>query len=195
MGTALDTGTGTSGPPAAKLPNVGDSLTFAVIDIDNDVPVYKFGVEPLTVDLNLRGEPKKQTRITALAVASVGATTGGDEPEDIKPGDIVSIYIGSYAKYDPDQDKLGGTHVSWSEAIRKAGGLEVGSVGQWKFLAELPSKGAFPRKDRKFALRKAKPEEAQQTERCESERKRLKGLVLETVPAASGPFDDNLEDF
>jgi hypothetical protein len=194
MGTALDTGTGNTAAPAAKLPNIGDTLTFAVIDIDNNIPVYIYGSDKIP-ELNVKGEPKKQARITALTVSSTGAVRrDGDTEVPIEPGEIVSIYVSGYAKYDPDRDKLNGSHVSWSEAIRKAGGLEVGSVGQWKYLADIPGQGAQPRKDRKFALRKAKPEEAAQTDRCEQERKRLKGLVLETVPAA-GPFDDNLEDF
>ena len=173
MGTALSTGNKTTGPPSAKLPDIGNSLTFAIIDVDNDVPVYKFGSNPPVLDTKADGTPKKQIRLTALVVASDGAVTGPrDDEREVEPGEVVSIYVGSYAKWDPDEDKLDKPFKSWS-AVTDEVGLEVGFVGQWRYVENLPSNGVEPRKNRKFKLRADKPEEAAQQARCEELRREL----------------------
>jgi hypothetical protein len=174
MGTPLTTGSGTAGPPAASLPEV-----------------YVYGSNPRVAELNFKGEPKKQVKLTALVIKSDGATRReGDDSVAIEAGEVVAIYIGGYAKWDPDQDKLDKTHKSWSEVV--GGGLAVGYVGQWQFLGMLEGQGAQPRKDRKFRLRADKPEELAQTTRCEELRRELQERTV-LVPAggpAEGPFDD-----
>jgi len=192
MGTALDTGQGGPGIPGAKLPEPGNSLTFAVIDVDNDVPVYKYGTNPPVLDTKADGTPRKQIRLTGLVTAADGAVVGsGDDRRPAQVDELVSIYISSYAKWDPDQDALDKTHKSWSACVDQVG-LEVGFVGQWKFLGELPSNGAEPRKDRKFRLRPPKPEEAKDQERYEElhrQQRERTVLVAAGAPApASEPF-------
>jgi hypothetical protein len=190
MGTSLSTGAKTTGPPSAKLPDIGNSLTFAVIDVDNDVPVYRFGTNPPVLNTKADGTPKKQIRITALVVAADGAQVGsGDNERPAEPGDVVSIYVGSYAKWDPDEDKLDKPFKSWSAATDEVG-LEVGFVGQWRYVENLPSNGAEPRKNRKFKLRADKPEEAAQQARCEELRRELQREAGDrTALAAAAPVD------
>lgn len=200
MGTALSTGTKTAGPPSAKLPAIGNSLTFAVIDVDNDVPVYVFNSDPPRPDLKPDGTPKKQTVITALVVAGDGAVVGRDDDQrPVEPGEVVSIFVSSYAKWDPDEDKLDKPFKSWS-ACTDAVGLEVGFVGQQRYVENLPSKGEHPRKNRKFMLRADKPEEAAQQARCEELRKELQResgdrteLVAAGAPAPAPNY--SIEDF
>lgn len=189
MGTSLSTGTKASGPPAAKLPDIGNSLTFAVIDVDNDVPVYIYGSDKVPA-LNAKGEPKKQVVVTGLVVTAEGALVGSGEHErPAEAGDVVSIYIGSYAKWDPDEDRLDKPFKSWS-ACCDAVGLEVGFVGQWRYVENLPSNGAEPRKNRKFKLRADKPEEAAQQARCEElRREHQRDAGERTALASAAPAD------
>jgi hypothetical protein len=189
MGTPLDTGAGSSGPPAIKLPNIGDWVRFAVVDVDNDVPVYKYGSNPRVLDTKADGTPKKQIRLTVLPIAAEGAVTGNLKTGETSPvtiGELATIYIDSYMKWDPDQDKLDKQHKSWS-ACTEAVGLGVGYVGEWKFLGELPSAAEDPRKDRKFRLRADKPEEAEQQQRCEKLRRELQERTTFSEPAESQP--------
>ena len=189
----LSTGTGEASTPGLSLVNEGDIVNFVVVDIDHDVPVYKYGVEPKTPELNYKGQPKKQIRLTVLALKGNGVTGNmSDGYTPLEPDSVYSIYISGYAKWDPDQDKLGGSHISWSAAVEKLGALRVGTFGQWKHLGTLPSKGAEPRKNRKFSLRPAKPEEAEIVARCEALHQQMKqGTPL----PAGGPADEIEEPF
>jgi hypothetical protein len=189
MGTQLQTSGGGNAPPGVKLPNIGNSVKFAVIDCNPDVPVTEFNTG--APKLNSYGKPKKQTVLTVLILGHEGATVK-DAPAEV--GTVASLYVASYAKYDPDRDAQGGTHVSLGGALDLLdGGLQVGDVGEWKYLQNLPSQGAEPRKDRKFRFRRAKPEEAEQTARCEQLRAELKGNVL--VQSGAGPFDGEDDSF
>jgi hypothetical protein len=165
----LPTGGGSSTPPTIKLPEQGNSVTFAVIDSNPDALVYEFGTgEPV---LDRRGRQKRQTVLTVLVVNGDGATIGGkDDARPVAAGDVGSVYVSGYMKWDPDEDKKGGTHLSFGAAVDKlpggAAAFDIGCVGQWKHLGELPSRGTFPRMNRKFSFRLPKPEEAAQTQRC-----------------------------
>lgn len=199
MGTALDTGLKSSGPPAVKLPTIGASIKFAVVDVDNNVPVYVYGKQPPLLDTKADGTPKTQIRLTVLVIESDGALIGsGDDQRSPEPGDVVSIYVSSYGKWDPDQDKLEKPFKSWSACI-EAAGLEVGYVGMWRYVEDLPSNGAEPRKNRKFVLRADRPDEAAQQQRCEELHKRLRReagdrteLASPTTPPAA---EYSVEDF
>lgn len=191
MGTALNTGGGSSGPPSIKLPNIGDAVRFAVIDVNPNVPAREYGTG--NPKLDKYGRPKMQTVLTVLVLG--GGKHGDDKTgyTDAEVGSVASIFIESYTKYDPDQDRLGGTHLSFGGACDTLeGGLQVGDVGEWKYIQDLPSKAASPRKDRKFRLRHPKPDEAAQTARCEQLRAELAGNVL-VAPGGNQPgsFDDD----
>lgn len=206
MGTSLDTGQRASGPPSVKLRTIGDHLNFAVVDIDNAVPKTKYGTsEP---DLKADGTPKYAVRVTALAL-------GGQNPVRVENGvdvavqndEIVSIFIDSYSKWDPDNDKDDATHVSWGKAIDRflGGDLQVGTVGQYAYLRDIPSQqaGNNPRKDRKFALRPATPDEASLVQRCEAARVELQSqrdsgatqLPTDSQQQAAQPAPANLGSF
>jgi hypothetical protein len=186
MGTALNTNTGSSGPPSVKPDTPGAAVKFAVIDCNPDVPVTEYGTgQPV---LNRRGEQKKQIVLTVLVLGH----DGDSDPAEV--GSVRSIWASSYAKYDPDRDALGGTHVSFGAATDALdGGLQVGDIGEYKYLGDVKGQGSFDRKDRKFRFRRAKPEEAEQTARCEQLRAELKGNVL--VQSGAGPFDGEDDSF
>ncbi len=174
----LPTGSGRTTPPTIKIPDQGDSVTFAVVDCNPNALMYEYGTgEPV---LNRRGQQKRQTVLTVLVVSGQGATIGGkDDARPVEAGDVGSIYVSGYGKWDPDEDRKGGTHLSFGAAVDKLPGgadaFDVGCVGQWKHLGELPSRGSFPRANRKFALRLPKPEEAAQTRCCKELHAELSG--------------------
>lgn len=184
----LPTGSGRQAPPTIKIPNAGDSVTFAVIDSNPNALVYEYGTgDPV---LNKRGEQKRQTVLTVLVIDGKGATIGGaDDARLVEAGDVGSIYVSGYAKWDPDEDKKKGTHLSFGAATDALPGgadaFDIGCVGQWKHLGELPSRGSFPRANRKFSFRLPKPEEAAQTQRCKelhAERNGEGGAADDDVP-------------
>ena len=167
MGISLNTPTKSAAPPSIKLQNQGDEATFAVVDIKLDLPMTVFG----TSDPKLNGNGNQMTQ-HALAVMIVdpgqAVTKNGENYDPVAAGDLHTIYISSYAKWDPDRDSITAPYGSWG-AVTDNFDMEVGDVGKWKFIAELaPSRaGNNKRRDRKFQLRKAKPEEAAQVRRCE----------------------------
>lgn len=204
MGTSLDTGQRASGPPSVKLRSIGDHVNFAVIDIDNNVPKTKYGTnEP---ELKPDGVTQKMaTRLTVLALGGNAVRKEGDVDVPVQPDEVVSIFIDSYSKWDPDNDKDApdNGHVSWGRALDRdlGGDLQVGSVGQYAFLRTIPSQKNpdNPRKDRKFALRPASPEEAHIVQRCEALRIELQSqqnppTSLPTEPAQQ-PAPANLGSF
>lgn len=182
----LDTGLSSSGPPGAKLRNIGDYLNFAVVAIDPEVPVKNYTTgEP---ELRADGTPKLAIRLTVMAIDGNAVRVDNDTDVAIQPGETCAIYIGSYSKYDPDNDTADAQHVSWSKAIdrlEKGGAkFKIGTVGQWAYLRDIPSakSGNNPRKDRKFALRPAAEGEADQTTRCKELAADLKAAPAPELP-------------
>ncbi len=169
MGTALPTGSKTKAPPSLKLRNVGDEVKFAVVDVKLGLPMTEFGTG--NPKLNAAGNQMTQHALTVLVIEPGQAVTpdgnGGYDPA--VADELHTIYIGSYAKWDPDRDAVTAPFKSWG-GITDEVGLEVGYVGAWKFIEELaPSRaGNNPRKDRKFRLRAPQPTENELVARCEA---------------------------
>lgn len=167
MGTALTTGGTSKAPPAIKLRNVGDAVRFAVVDITLDLPMTEYGTD--RPKLNSRGKQMTQHALTVLVTTPMQGVISVNEGTDYEPckaDELHTIYISSWAKWDPDGDKETAPYLSWGGAT-DAAGLEVGMVGEWKFVREVPGAGAQPRKDRRFRLRKPNAEEAALAQRCE----------------------------
>ena len=139
MSIQLSDGATSSAPPALHLEHEGNSVTFAVVDIDPNVPDTEWDTgEPL---LNHRGEPKTQIVLTVLVTAVDGATSGRqDERTPAVVGNVHSIYISRYAKYDPDEDAKGGSHLSWSGAVAS---LATFADGRRRRPVEVP-RSSFP---------------------------------------------------
>lgn len=203
MGTSLDTGQRASGPPSVKLRNVGDYLNFMVVDIDNNVPKTKYGTDEPEISPKT-GKQKMAARVTVIALGGNAARKDGEVDVPVQQDEVVSIFIDSYAKWDPDRDKETPAegHVSWGKAIdRDLGGAEnfkVGVVGQYAFLQLLPSANPDqPRKDRKFKLRPYAPDEQALHDRAEALHHEMKlgnATQLPTEPAQQ-PVPANLGSF
>lgn len=192
MGTALDTGQKSAAPPAVKLQNVGDVVRFMVVDITNDLPMTEYGTDQ--PKLNRSGKQMTQHALTVLVTdpgQGVVSVSKGERYEPAETNELHTIYISSWAKWDPDGDAETTPHLSWGGALDAIGGLEVGMIGEYRFVREVKGDGAQPRKDRRFRLRHAKPEEQQMVDRCEelhAQQQRAKSTG--TSLPASGPFDD-----
>lgn len=204
MGTSLDTGQRPSGPPGAKLRNVGDYMNFAVVDIDNEVPKYKFGTKEQEFKADGK-TPKFAVRLTVMVLGGNAVRVENDVDVPLTEGEIASIFIDSYSKYDPDNDKVTDAdgHISWGGAIDRdlGGNLEVGATGQWAFLRTIKSTqaGNNDRKDRKFKLRPADPAATELNAKCEQARIELQdnppATQLETAGAATGGGSSDFGDF
>ena len=192
MGTPLTTETASS-TPSLKLDNVGDEVKFAVIDVAMNLPQTVFGSNPPVPALNAAGKPKTAHCLTVLVLDAGGATIGDGNGGHIpaSANEVANIWIASYSKYDPDRDSITAPFMSWAGAT-DAVGLEVGHIGSWKYIAELPPTraGNNGRRDRKFRLRRAEATEAGIVEQCErlhAERK-AGGTVLPTDSHDEEPF-------
>jgi hypothetical protein len=182
MGTPLNTQAPTI--PSLKLRNVGDYADVAIVDV-KQVPWYEYGVTPAKQRVSkTTGKLQTQDMVTVLYVGGKGVVTEDDVDRSTEPGEVVAIYFGGQNRWDPDHDKTvhGDGGRSWSGAQDYAKGLQVGDVMRWKFEAEIPGKGAQPRKLRTCMLRRARPEELEQARKCEDLRMAYQNpIVLETA--------------
>jgi hypothetical protein len=201
MGTALATGTRSSAPPSIKLQNVGDSVKFAVVDVTLDLPMTEYGTEG-TPKLNRNGKQMTQHALTVLVLEPGQGVTTGDAGKTYEPceaHELHTIYISSYAKWDPDRDEQTAPFKSWGGATDDAGkSFGVGYIGVWKFLEEIPGQGAQPRKDRKFRFRAPKAEEQSIVARCEELHAEQRSLAATGTPLsahAAANHDDDIESF
>jgi hypothetical protein len=193
MGTSLSTGTGAT-TPSVKLRNVGDHVDIAIVDLARDLPRRIYGTDQPMIGPT--GKPKTQHKITGVIVGGTGVINDNDADRPVEPGEVAAVYIAGRDKWDPDLDKgrAKGAAKSWSEAVNDLdGGLQVGDVVRWKFEAEVPGQGSQDRRVRTFKIRHAKPEEADQTARCEELHRQETATTVPT--GASGPVWDDEEPF
>lgn len=191
MGIPINNGGQSRRPPAVNLANPGDFFDFFVIN-EETAPLYVYGKNEVATKQD--GTPKTKSVITVLAHG--GAATIKDpetqQPRQVQPGDVVTIHIQSYTRWDPDRDKTkaAGQAKSWSGAKEDLGQLMVGDFGRYTFESTEQGRGAEPRKVRTFRLRHSKPEEAQQQARCEQLHREGTGIPV-GAPAGGGYGPDD----
>lgn len=177
MGIPLDTGNATV--PSIKLRNVGDHVDFAVAAI-KVVPRRVFGSN----EVRLRPDGSEQTQdyLTVVVVGGNGVVVEDETDRQVRPGEVAGVFIAGRDRWDKELDdkRAKGEPKSWSGAKNDHGRLNVGDVVRWTFDAEVPGKGDRDRKVRTFKIRSPRPEEAEQTARCE--RIYHDGAGIEVVP-------------
>jgi hypothetical protein len=189
MGTPLSTPNESRRSPAITLATIGEWVDVAVAKLDK-VPAYVYGTnEPA---MRADGTPKTKLVLTCIVVQGTGQIKDGETRRVVQPGDLATIYIDGQDWYDPDLDKSRdkGAFKSWAGATTDLS-PEVGDVVRWMYEADRPGKGAVPRKLRLFKIRRAKPEEAATTARCEELHRNGTPLVASTAGAPAddfGPF-------
>lgn len=172
--------------PSAKLTTVGCGIELAMIG-SRRVPWTEYGTGATKYGVN--GQPRKQLRITGIVVGHTGATVGSNEnARPAQVGEVLDVYLN------------GGNWGSYIEAEKafKASGTtpQVGDILQWWYAGDVPSKqpGAQPHKDRRSALRRARPDEAAWVAQAEQLYWQLgfdKADVDTTPPDTDdGPFGD-----
>lgn len=173
MGITLDTPTTASGLPAAKFPEVGNSIIVGLVDVTEYQQHNMDGVPQTWSD----GGPKMGKKVTGLVVSADGATVGS-EAGDVAaaPGDLVAFYCEK------------GRHFTWADALKEHGAVEVGDVMLWKFDHEKPAtqRGYSPQKVYVAKIRKPEAKDGDLAERCMAARSSLQSRP--TIDAGA-PFD------
>lgn len=183
MGITLETPK-TGGPPAVKFPQVGASVIVGIVNVEEYQQHNIDGVAQTWSD----GSPKLGKRITGLVVKSEGATVGGDSGDiPANPGDLVTFYAEK------------GKHYTWSDAVKSAGGVDVGDVMLWKFDREEPpsQRGYNPRKVYIAQIRKPKANDGDLADRCVAAYHEQAQRPTVETPAPSAPMttDDVADAF
>lgn len=187
----IDIDDGPASGPSVKIPNVGDYITFAVIDTEV-VPWIEFGTQVAKIGND--GKPRTQDLIHALVVDGGSAyvrdddgtfEVRGEKHSHPATGTVVRLYLAGHHRWE------------YIQAKKKLGKLQVGDVGKWTVERfEASSKGGNnDKKVTSFGLRHPKPGEETQTAECERlhlERRAAPRTTLEpaSVGASSPEWDE-----
>lgn len=165
--------------PGAKFKTIGDTFVGMVVD-RVEVPLYEYRADgsqgPQLVGKN--GKPRTQEMLTCLVMPGTSCQVGEGAAVE---GTLARLYIKSHHRWAFIETKNAGH-----------GALCVGDVLRRRYTADEPGAGGNPKHVHDFALRKAKPEEAQLVAKAEGEHARLHSTPLESAsaggqPAASAP--------
>lgn len=170
------------GPPSAYFPNVGDSIVVGIVDVDTyQQRDYDTGELMTWPD----GSPRTGKVITGLVVSTNGALGGGTKANHpVEPGDLVRFWC------------EGGKHYTYRDALKAAGGINVGDVMLWKREDDKPPSNSRhnPAKQYSAKIRRPEPKDGDLPDRCQQARLEFKQRTqLDTVPAGGGssdPFGD-----
>lgn len=130
--------------PSIKLREVGQYVDFHLVRLDWQDEL-EFGTE--RPKLNRDGKPRRQLRITGMAIGGTAKVWVDQADLDIQAGEAVVLYV------------TGGRLGGYIEAKKQAKTVDVGDVFRVKFDREDPSKSGNPLKVWTFQIRKPRPEE------------------------------------
>ena len=150
----LDAGTGSSGPPSANLTTPGAKVVVGIVNVDDYQQRDFDSGDLLTWD---DGKPKMGKVITGLVVSADNTLAGSDdEGTPAQPGDLVSFWC------------EGGRFYTYRDAVKEAGGINVGDVMLWTRLDDEPpkKKGFNPRKVYKATIRRPESKDGDLADRC-----------------------------
>jgi hypothetical protein len=182
--TVLDTPQG-DGPPAAHFPAVGDSVTVGIVDVDTyQQKDYDTG-EPATWPDGSRREGKV---VTGLIINSSGTADAGSDRQStpVEPGDLVRFWC------------EGGRYYTYRDAVRAAGGVNVGDIMLWRRDADKPATNPRhnPAKVYTAKIRRPEPKDGDIVTRCEQARINLRTrTILDTDTSNSSSVYGDEEPF
>lgn len=170
----LDNAGTASGPPAANLTAPGSSIVVGIVNVD-DYQQRDFDTGDLLFWDD--GKPKMGKVVTGLVVRAEGVTNGtDDDANETQPGDLVSFWCER------------GKWFTYRDAVKAAGGINVGDVMKWTREADEPPtrKGAYPRKVYAAVIRRPEAKDGDLADRCVAEYHRLRDRpsLDEQAPAA-----------
>lgn len=185
MSEQLDTPT-QSGPPAARFPAIGDSIVVGIIDVGEYQQRDYDTNEPKTWP---DGGKVMGKVVTGLVVKTSGTTDAGSDRASapVNPGDLVTFWC------------EGGKFFTYRDAVKDAGGVNVGDVMLWKRDDDKPPTNPRhnPAKTYTAKIRRPKAEDGDLVERCTVKRRELKEQALDRVLAPVGapePFPTTAPD-
>lgn len=178
MGTPLETPRAAI-TPSVKLREIGQYVDIALAHV-TERPLMVFGSNPPEQAVSITGKPKTQDVIVGIVIGGTATIIVDDIERQVAAGDIVSLWMSGYNRYDPDFDaaRSRGEAKSWSSAKRD----HVPNIGdrlRWLFEAEIPGKGSVPKKVRTCRLG-TNPDTALVLA-CDALNASAKGVPLETV--------------
>jgi hypothetical protein len=185
MSIPLDTPS-SGGPPAVKFPTVGANVVVGICDAKDYQQHDITTGSPMTWS---DGKPKMGKLVVGLVVSAEGATVkDGSEERPVAAGELVSFWC------------EGSRWFPWRDAVKAAGGANVGDVMRWAFDREEPAQraGFSPRKVYSAAIRRPEARDGDLADRCTrayhelQERPNLEAPA-QPVPAGAGA-DDHLGD-
>jgi len=169
-----------SGPPAAYLPTVGDSIVVGIVDVgtyhqrDYDTDELKYWPDGGKIEGKL---------ITGLVITVTGTTVAGSEKANgpVAAGDLVTFWC------------EGGKHFTYAAALKAHGAVELGDVMLWKRDADKAQQNAkhYPQKVYVAKIRSPKAEDGNIVARCEKAAKELDAKPPLDAPAAAPAHDDD----
>lgn len=160
--------------PTVKLRTPTSKVGLAIVN-EETVPWLEFGTD--RPRLNAKGEPRTQLVLTGIVTGSTGAAVittttpdGVQTDEPVAPGMVVRLFVNGRTRWDPDLDRTRnpGDPKSWGGAKDDHGQLMAGDIATVIYEADVQGQGAQPRKVRTFRLRSPRPDEQEQTTRCEA---------------------------
>jgi hypothetical protein len=157
----LDAGTGSSGPPSANLTTPGARVIVGVCNVSDYQQRDFDSGDLLTWD---DGKPKMGKVITGLVVSASDTLAGGADGEPAQPGDLLSFWCEK------------GKWFTYRDAVKAAGGINVGDVMLWERLDDEPpaKKGAYPMKKYKATIRRPEAKDGDLADRCVAQYHALK---------------------
>ena len=176
----LDAGTGSSGPPSANLTTPGARVIVGVCNVSDYQQRDFDSGDLLTWD---DGKPKMGKVITGLVVSASDTLAGGADGDPAQPGDLLSFWCEK------------GKWFTYRDAVKAAGGINVGDVMLWERLDDEPpaKKGAYPMKKYKATIRRPEAKDGDLADRCVARYHALKDRpALDTAqdaPSAFSPDD------
>lgn len=175
----LDAGTGSSGPPSATLTTPGAKVVVGIVNVsDYQQRDYDSG-DLLTWD---DGKPKMGKVLTGLVVSATDTLAGSEtDGSPAQPGDLVSFWCER------------GRWFTYRDAVKNAGGINVGDVMLWERVEDEPpkKKGAYPMKVYRAVIRRPEAKDGDLADRCVAAYHELKDRpTLDAPTAGASTFED-----
>ena len=164
MGTPLSSPT-TTFVPGVKFRAIGDYIDVAIFDL-KPVPWKDFVTKEVKVGDD--GKPRTQDLVTGIVIGGSATIKVDDTERAVNADESVSLYFAGHHRWE---------FVQAQKALD--GGLQVGDVLRVKYDRDEPSKAGNPKKVWTVQIRRAKPDEAARSARCE-----------ELRAGAATPLDD-----
>ena len=168
MGTPLSSPTATF-IPYINLSAIGTYVDVAIFDL-KPVPWKDFVTKEVKIGDD--GKPRTQDLVTGIAISGTATVRVDDVERTVTPDEVVTMYFASHRRWEFIQAQK-----------TLDGGLQVGDVLRVKYDRDEPSKAGNPKKVWTVQIRRAKPDEAARSARCE-----------ELRAGAATPLDDGPAD-